>query len=152
MSDCIVEFPCRISLSSGSRRDSLGSLRLASIDLRLEEVDAVLGIELHDRLLPILGVPLLNRVRRGLPLRFCVWTRSTLTLNNSSTARRTSSFVAMPIDLERVGVVPRRAVHSLFGHQRPQMIWCGSSSDVDSVASVVGMAIARSLLHRLRSS
>src|SRR5262245_39659229 len=39
-------------------------------------------------------LPIRNRLRRGFPLRFWMWTRRTLTLNKSSTALRTSCFVA----------------------------------------------------------
>ena len=88
-----------------------------------------------------------NRLRRGLPLRFCVCTRSTFTLNNSSTARRMSSLVAERVHLERVGVVPRRAVHALFGHQRPHNDLVRRQQGVD--AAVRGSLVLRCSYCRL---
>ena len=60
----------------------------------LEELDPMLGVERHDRLLPILGVAAAEPGAARLALAILRVDATTFTLNNSSTARRTSSFVA----------------------------------------------------------
>ncbi len=68
-----------------------------------------------------------------------MFTPITLTLNNSSTARCTSSLVGHLVDLEGIRIVPRRTMHALLGHQR---------SKDDLVRHQVQLAFGSRLVHR----
>ena len=80
--------------------------------------------------------------------------RSTFTLNNSSTALANVDLRRRLGDFERVRVVPRRAMHALFRHQRTQDHLVGRASDV-SLLHVMTLPSSRlqsleSIVHRDR--
>src|SRR5262245_35132661 len=91
-----------------------------TLALRLEDVDPMLRIERHDRLLPGFGLSLLETVLPRLAAAVLCADLIDLDVEQLLDGPPHVVLRRLQVHLERVLVVPRRAVHPFFRHQRAE--------------------------------